>query len=66
MVAIDISTPLDEVIELLTAEGHSRYPVYRERIEREFSIPFEQQPAMKALRLQGTQGAGITQPELVG
>ncbi len=34
MVAIDISTPLDEVIELLTAEGHSRYPVYRERIDQ--------------------------------
>jgi uncharacterized radical SAM superfamily Fe-S cluster-containing enzyme len=41
-------------------------PVYRERIEREFSVPFEQQPAMKALRLQGKKGAGITQPELVG
>jgi uncharacterized radical SAM superfamily Fe-S cluster-containing enzyme len=41
-------------------------PVYRERIEREFSIPFEQQPAMKALKLQGKKGAGITQPELVG
>jgi hypothetical protein len=41
-------------------------PVYRERIEREFSIPFEQQPAMKALKLQGKKGAGISQPELVG
>ena len=41
-------------------------PVYRERIEREFSIPFEQQPAMKALKLQGKKGAGITAPELVG
>ena len=41
-------------------------PVYRERIEREFSIPFEQQPAMKALKLQGKKGAGTTQPELVG
>ena len=41
-------------------------PVYRERIEREFSIPFEQQPAMKALKLEGAQRAGISQPELVG
>jgi uncharacterized radical SAM superfamily Fe-S cluster-containing enzyme len=41
-------------------------PVYRERIEREFSVPFEQQPAMKALKLQGKKGAGISQPELVG
>ena len=41
-------------------------PVYRERIEREFSIPFEQQPAMKALQLQGKKGSGISEPELVG
>jgi hypothetical protein len=41
-------------------------PVYRERIEREFSIPFEQQPAMKALKLQAKKGAGISKPELVG
>jgi uncharacterized radical SAM superfamily Fe-S cluster-containing enzyme len=49
-------------------------PVYRERIEREFSIPFEQQPAMKLLRLQGEKAAAkgrinrpeVDQPELVG
>jgi hypothetical protein len=41
-------------------------PVYRERIEREFSIPFEQQPAMRALQLQARKGAGISEPELVG
>ena len=41
-------------------------PVYRERIEREFSIPFEEQPAMKLLRLQGKSDAGVAEPELVG
>jgi uncharacterized radical SAM superfamily Fe-S cluster-containing enzyme len=44
-------------------------PVYRERIEREFSIPFEQQPAMNLLRLHGKKTPGhkkIDEPELVG
>ena len=41
-------------------------PVYRERIEREFSVPFEQQPALKLLQLQGKKGTGISEPELVG
>ncbi len=41
-------------------------PVYRERIEKEFSIPFEDQPAMQRLRLQGTKLANIDEPELVG
>jgi uncharacterized radical SAM superfamily Fe-S cluster-containing enzyme len=44
-------------------------PVYRERIERDFSIPFEQQPAMQLLRLHGKKAAGHTkvdEPELVG
>jgi hypothetical protein len=42
--------------------------VYREKIEREFSIPFEQQPAMKLLRLQGKKSGGskVDEPELVG
>jgi putative hemolysin len=34
MVAIEITTPLDEVMQLIIAEGHSRYPVYRERIDQ--------------------------------
>jgi putative hemolysin len=34
MVAIEITTPLPEVLELLIAEGHSRYPVYRDRIDQ--------------------------------
>jgi putative hemolysin len=34
MVAIEIGTPLDEVMQLIITEGHSRYPVYRERIDQ--------------------------------
>ena len=34
MVAIEIDSPLDEVMQLIIAEGHSRYPVYRERIDQ--------------------------------
>ncbi len=34
MIAIDISTPLSEVMQLITGEGHSRYPVYRERVDQ--------------------------------
>jgi len=34
MIAIDIDTPLDEVMRLIIEQGHSRYPVYRERIDQ--------------------------------
>jgi putative hemolysin len=34
MIAIEINTPLDEVIQLIIAQRHSRYPVYRERIDQ--------------------------------
>jgi CBS domain containing-hemolysin-like protein len=34
MIAIEINTPLDEVVQLIIAQGHSRYPVYRERIDQ--------------------------------
>jgi CBS domain containing-hemolysin-like protein len=34
VVAIEINTPLDEVVQLIIAQGHSRYPVYRERIDQ--------------------------------
>ncbi len=32
--AIEISTPLPEVLAKIGAEGHSRFPVYRERVDR--------------------------------
>ena len=34
MIAIEITTPLDEVVQLIIAQGHSRYPVYRDRIDQ--------------------------------
>jgi CBS domain containing-hemolysin-like protein len=33
-VAIDIETPLDQVLSLVIDSGHSRYPVYRERLDQ--------------------------------
>jgi uncharacterized radical SAM superfamily Fe-S cluster-containing enzyme len=43
-------------------------PVYRERIEREFSVPFEEQEEMRRLTLKGKKGCGscVSEPELVG
>jgi len=38
MVAIDINMPLPEVVKLLVAEGHSRYPVYRDTIDHPIGI----------------------------
>ncbi len=38
MVAIDITTPIDRVIELIIESGHSRYPVYRERADRVMGV----------------------------
>jgi len=33
MTALAIDTPLDEVLELIASEGHSRYPVYSDKID---------------------------------
>ncbi len=43
-------------------------PVYRERIEKEFSIPFETQAEMRRLTAQAKKGcnACVSEPELVG
>ena len=43
-------------------------PVYRERIEKEFSIPFETQEEMRRLTVQAKKGCGTcaSEPELVG
>ncbi len=38
MVGIDITTPIDRVIELIIESGHSRYPVYRERADRVMGV----------------------------
>jgi CBS domain containing-hemolysin-like protein len=34
MVAIDVASPIDEVVKRVVEEGHSRYPLYRERVDR--------------------------------
>jgi CBS domain containing-hemolysin-like protein len=34
MTAIELGTPIDEVLDIVEREGHSRYPVYRERVDR--------------------------------
>jgi uncharacterized radical SAM superfamily Fe-S cluster-containing enzyme len=43
-------------------------PVFRERIEKEFSVPFEEQEEMQRLTLKGKKGCGtcVREPELVG
>jgi hypothetical protein len=43
-------------------------PVYRERIEKEFSVPFEEQEEMRRLTLKGKKSCGscVSEPELVG
>ncbi len=38
MVAIDVTTPIDRVMELIIESGHSRYPVYRERADRVMGV----------------------------
>jgi uncharacterized radical SAM superfamily Fe-S cluster-containing enzyme len=43
-------------------------PVFRERIEKEFSVPFEEQEEMQRLTMKGKKGCGtcVNEPELVG
>jgi uncharacterized radical SAM superfamily Fe-S cluster-containing enzyme len=41
-------------------------PVFREKIEKEFSVPFEEQEDMKRLTAQSSCGSCIGEPELVG
>jgi putative hemolysin len=38
MVAIEISTPIDRVLDLIIDSGHSRYPVYRERADQVLGV----------------------------
>jgi CBS domain containing-hemolysin-like protein len=34
MVAVDVAMPFEQVVDRVIAEGHSRYPVYRERVDK--------------------------------
>jgi CBS domain containing-hemolysin-like protein len=38
MVAIEVSTSLDQVVDLVIHSGHSRYPVYRERADQVIGV----------------------------
>jgi putative hemolysin len=55
--AIDASTPLPEVLELVTSEGHSRFPVYRESLDQIVGLLYAKDlfHAVKDKRLEGAQ-----------
>lgn len=36
--AIEVNTPIPEVVEFVVRDGHSRYPVYRERLDQVIGI----------------------------
>ena len=38
MVAIEISTPIERVLDLIIESGHSRYPVYRDRADQVLGV----------------------------
>jgi CBS domain containing-hemolysin-like protein len=38
MVALEVGMPLSEVMALIVKQGHSRYPVYRENIDRPIGV----------------------------
>jgi putative hemolysin len=52
MVAIEINTPIDEVIALIIESGHSRYPVYRERTDHVVGVLYAKD-LFRALRERG-------------
>jgi putative hemolysin len=55
MVAFAIDTPLEQVVRSVIARGHSRYPVYRERIDQIEGILY----AKDLFRVVGEQGKVI-------
>lgn len=38
VVAIEVSTPIEKVVNLIIESGHSRYPVYRERLDQVIGV----------------------------
>lgn len=57
MVAISIDTPLDDLIKRVSDEGHSRYPIYRERTDKIEAILYAKD-LFNALRAAGGIGSG--------
>jgi putative hemolysin len=63
MVAISIDTPLEELVKRVADEGHSRYPIYRERTDKIEAILYAKD-LFNALRAAGgaVGGAGGQPP----
>lgn len=40
VVALEVSTPIETVIDLIIESGHSRYPVYRERLDQVIGVVY--------------------------
>jgi CBS domain containing-hemolysin-like protein len=54
MVAIEIGTPIAQVIPLIIESGHSRYPVYRERADQVFGVLYAKD-LFRAVRERGEE-----------
>lgn len=61
MVAIEINTPIDQVIDLVIQSGHSRYPIYRDRADQVVGVLYAKD-LFGALR---DRGRNFTLSELV-
>ncbi len=61
MVAIEIATPIDQVIDLIIRSGHSRYPVYRERADQVVGVLY----AKDLFGVLRERGSAVTLGEIV-
>jgi putative hemolysin len=64
MVAIEIETPIEQVLDLVIRTGHSRYPVYRERADQVVGVLYAKD-FFGAQRDAVTTGRLVTLGELV-
>jgi len=58
MIALDLGTELAEIVTRVSEEGHSRYPVYRERVDRIEGI-LHAKDLFKAIRDHGEAGINL-------
>ena len=61
MVAIGVTTPLDEVAKLVIESGHSRYPVYRDRVDQVIGVLY----AKDLFKVMSNKGREFRLSELV-
>jgi putative hemolysin len=61
MVAIEVSTPIDRVFELIIESGHSRYPVYRDRADQVVGVLY----AKDLFRTYRNRGSDLRLSDLV-